>query len=264
MVRFEQLTRQTKIPKADYVFSESADLEELLCKLTPKIAREPWLILLIDTDLAYVRRYMQDAEIVPKFVTCTFYLPPDKMEVLSEQFPNINVHRESIWDLYLGIVHSLNHLVHTNAYSYLYKCIGPNLEELTVALNQLDNECDTDTITLQDVKRNYLLTKRVYASQVLETFYGKKPDRWKLYQAYVEELGIRVAYYAMRKQVVSLLKAKNEYLCNRETKNKLVNSIDAPFICFAYSAFMKYESAYQLPAIMHLMDNRSTSGPMNW
>ncbi len=255
MVRFEQLTHQTKIPAADYVFSDSVSFLEILDRLTPKLEKEQWNIVLVDPELSFILNYMDNTSIVPSYVDCVMYLPKDKMDAVFEQHPELTVHKESNWDLYLKMVHGMSVIVHTDAYTYLYRSAGPSLDDLKIALDKLSSESETGEITLADVKRSFVAVKRIYASDVFQAFYTRRKDRWTLYKKYVDELGIRIAYYAMRKFVTRLLNEKYKYLQNQDVKERLVSEIDAPFICKVYALFMCYESYHLLPAIMYQIDN---------
>ncbi len=236
------------------MFSDAESFLEILDRLTPKIEGDQWLINFVDPELSFLSQYMQDTKIIPDYISCVLYVPHDKLDALAEQYPELRVQKESNWSLYLKLVSGLQHVMLSNAYSYLYRCIGPGLDDLKAALVKLDSECEGDIITLSAVKKAFPVAKRVYASEVFRAFYNHDPARWKLYRQYTEDLGPRISYYAMRKVVVELLKAKQLYLQNKDTKNRLVTEIDAPYACKAYVLFVYNESVYQLPAIMHMLE----------
>lgn len=256
MVRFERLDRKTKFIEADYIFDKEESFIELVPKLTPKITGD-WILCIVDPSVSFLRTYVAESSFVPDFVQCVLYVPSNKLDAVAEVCPDAEVKEVSMWDAFVELVRTLKHPMSTGAYRYLYKAIGPNYDELKVALHTLDSECENETITLIDVRRKFTYTKRVYAQQVLDAFLKQNDSRWQLYATYERDLGIQIAYYALRKQVVKLLRDKKSYLSNVDVKNPMVHTIDASAICYVYTLFMNSVSPYQLPAILHRIDDRS-------
>lgn len=258
MVRFEQLARNPKFKDADYVFDDEDTCLQMMDRLTPKIG-SAWIIYLVDPSLAFVRAHIADAKTIPDFVDCVVYVHASKMDSVFEMCPWAKLETLSMWDQFKQLVAELDHPMNKNAYSYLYNSIGPNYDELKEALEQLDTECEEDTITLAQVKKSYLYTKRIYARDVLEAFVGKRSNRWNTYSKYVKELGLEIAYYALRKQITTALIEKCKYLNNEQTKNKLALGVDAATLSYMYFVFNNSSSFYELPGLMYKIDNRTKS-----
>ena len=247
---------KTKFPEADYILDNSEDILDLVKVLTPKFEGN-WEILLVDPKITLIKQLV-DTDIIPDYINCLAYINNTKMEKLVMDYPKLVPVQKSIKELYKEMVGRLKHLIDTNAMYELYNAIGPNLGELQDALLKLDNECEGNTITLKQVRASFNCTRRYYASDVMLAFFRGDRYRWYKLDKLVKDLGDSYAYNALYKYATTLLKEKNKYLHNEDTKLHAVENVDSMLICYTYSLFANSHNYNNLYGIMLAIENRST------
>lgn len=255
MIKLAALNKQSKLPEADYVLDKSEKLLSLLEVLTPKF-KGNWDILLIDPKIKEAKDLI-DVDTVPDYVECTLYLPQAKLDIIVMDYPKLAPKQKSNKDVFKEMISGLSHMIDKNAMWLVYNTVGSNLTALQEALDKLDKECEGTSITSKQVQSTFAVTKRVYSSDVIRAFLLKDRYRWLKLSTLVSDLGTEYAYYALYKQVRELLTQKNDYLHNEDTKNSLVQLVDAPFICYAYTLFANSSSWRNLYGVMYSIDNRN-------
>lgn len=254
MIEFVLRKPKTKLPEVDYVLDNPEDILELVKVLTPKFEGN-WSIILLDPKLVLVKDLV-DADIIPNHIDCYVYVNTAKMEKLVLDYPKFAPTKKSVKESYKELISNLKHLMDTNAMYELYNIIGPNLSELQEALYKLDAECEEGTITVKQIRKTFHQTKRVYASEVLRSFYARDRYRWNKLNTLVKDLGDSYAYNALYKQATTLLNEKKKYLHNEAIKSRLVELVDAPLICYTYVLFSNSKSYHNLYSIMYAIDHR--------
>lgn len=254
MIQLQLLQKDVKFPDGDYVFDKMEHFLPLLDVLTPKFSGR-WSIVLVDIKLREVKQIV-DSIMLPDYIDLTIMLSKAKLDAVTLDYPNLAPKAQSVKDTYLGMITNLKHLIDKKAMWNLYKAIGPHVGLLQEALDKLDAECAGTTITDKQVRQTYLVQHRVYASDVLIAFLRKDRYRWNKYTTLVNDLGEDYAYNALYKQARTLLLDKQKYLTNNDTKNRAVEDVDAPLICYTYVLFANSRSSKNLQGIMHCLDNR--------
>lgn len=247
---------KTKLPEADYVLDNSEDILVLVKVLTPKFDGN-WNILLIDPKITLVKKIV-DENIIPDYINCSAYINNAKMEKLIMDYPKLTPKQKSVKESYKELVGNLKHLMDTKAMYELYNAIGPNLGELQEALTKLDTECQGDMITVKQVRAAFNCVRRVYASEVMLAFFSRDKYRWYKLEKLVKDLGDAYAYNSLYKFTSNLLKEKNKYLHNEDTKLRAVENVDGMLCCYAYALFANSHSYHNLYGIMLALDNRSS------
>lgn len=256
MINFIELTRKTRFVSSDYTFEKADNMLELLPSLTPKFDGN-WVITLVDPNMKIVFDLV-DNDILPSFVDCYVYMNQSKLERIFLKYPKLIAKKQKPWDTYMLMLADLNHAIEHSASKYLYKALNGDIDRLKEALEKLDANCEGEMITLQEVRVDYVkVRKAVYASEVVRAFFLKERNRWSLYESLVKDLGQSFAYYSIRKQVFGWLKDKGDYLSNKETDNRSIEYVDAPFISYVYTLFVNSNSAQELPALMYEWEHRS-------
>lgn len=247
--------RKSTVPEADYVLDKLEKFLSLLEVLTPKFFGN-WEIVLVEPKISEVKDLI-DENTVPDYVNCHVMVSQAKLENIVMDYPKLNPKQKSVKELYKEMITQLTHLIDKNAMWILFDALNGDLDKLQESLIQLDNECEGTTITAKQVKTSFTYSKRVYASEVLIAFLTRNRYRWYKYNALVKELGEEIAYYALYKQVRLLLQDKDKYLHNYDVKNRMIDKIDAPFICYVYVLFANSTSWHNLYALLLSIDNRS-------
>lgn len=254
MVTLHVYKRKTRFPQYDYMFTKTEDFTSLLEVLTPKF-QGTWSIILLDPDIKGAKPLLEDGA-VPTFVECSIYMPQNKLDVLSLAKPKEEQVNDSSWDTYMRLIGDTDVDVDISAAKLLFKVCGPDIETLEQALQLLQKYCD-NTITVQDVKKHFVSTSRIYARDVLIAFMTRDRHRWYKYQEFEKELGPSYAYNAMYKSIKSMLLAKAQYLKDLEATARYLAKIDAMSIDYAYMLFATSTCYQQLPAILYKLDNRT-------
>lgn len=256
MVKLLQYSRKTKIPDGDFVLDKVDKLFDIVGNLTPKFEGN-WVFVLIDPKIKFAKELIENTAL-PDWVDFYVLLPLKKLENVVLDYPQLQPKTRTKKEEFDDILSGLNHILAEDAKKYLLASVGYNIDELRDVLTKLDTECTSDRITLKQVKGSVQYTRRVYASNVMDAFLKGEPNRWKLYETLVHDLGDNYAYNACYKYIRTLLSEKQDYLNNLDVKNYAVKTIDAPSICFAYTLFVNTRNAKDLYTILYCIENRSS------
>ena len=258
MIHFIEKKQGTKIPKHDYLLEKEDALEKLVDVLTPKF-EGTWSIGLFDPPIKFVNNLV-DSNWECSYVDLYLYLSSNQLDSILLKHPKLVPKKQSAKEAFMTVVAELKSNLAHDASKYLYKAFEGKVEEMAETLKQLDESCTTGLITLDDVKSVCSVIKRpLYASEVYRAFMCKSRDRWRLLSTLVHELGESYAYYALRKQSLSWLRDKADYLQNEDTKNRNINDVDASYISYAYVCFINSNSPSDLYCVMYDIDNRNVS-----
>ena len=255
MIKLEYLKKGVKLPKVDYVLDKPEKLSDLISNLTPKF-QGTWEIILLDPKITQVNEILE-LDDVPKWIDGYIYVNNAKMEQILLDFPKYQPKEVSVRDAYKSMIADLKHGIDVKAADYLFEAVGRRVEDLQDALIKLDNECEQQNITLKQVQGSFQHTKRVYASEVLEAFMTHDRYRWYKFDKLTHDLGDKITYYALKKQIRLLLQNKNKYLHNEDVKSRIVEKVDAPFICYVYVLFANSNNYLDLRGILCAIENRS-------
>ena len=254
MVNLHVYKRKLRFPQYDYMFTKVEDFRTLLDVLTPKFQGN-WSIILLDPDIKETKPLLEEG-VVPDFVECLIYMPQNKLDIISLSKPKEEQVKESPWDTYLRLIGEMDVNVDIHAARLLFKLCGPYVETLEQSLKLLQEYC-SDNITVQDIKKHFVSTSRIYARDVLIAFMTHDRHRWSKYYEFEKELGSAYAYNTLYKSVKTMLLAKAQYLQDLEVTHRYLQQVDAMSIDYAYMLFAMSTSHQQLPAILYKLDNRS-------
>ena len=244
MIKITAMSKDIKINNADYVFDKTDNMMKVLPYLYRKITGD-WYIALLEPKLDTIRTLL-DTDIIPEYVMLELFVEQGQLDQLMLERPSMAVKKVTTWQKYLDLIASSNLIVEPRAVSEIYRRVGPNIKGLETALEELGNKVNNGEINIKHVRLYIQDNSRVYTSQVVRAFLTNDPRAWDYFYINEMELGTEIAFYATRKYLRKLLKEKNEYLLNRETKDRAVETIDAFSIMRAYSLFETASSYKQL------------------
>ena len=256
MVRLLEYNKHVNLPTSDYILESCEILPTMFRILTPKFDGN-WLIVIVDPKIVEVKSLLS-METFPAHIDIQIYLGRKKLNQILLEYPTYAEKEISAYDRYKELISTMQHPLDKRAMSYVYNAIGHNLDDLKSALEMLDKNCKHETITLNDVQKEFSYTKRVYTNQVLLDFLTKSKSRYTHYETWLNELGYRYAYYSMYKQVTLLLKDKDKYLHNEDTRNYTASKADGVSVAILYILFANSNSPYQLDSIMFQFENMTT------
>lgn len=241
----------------DYVLDKEDKFESLIPYLYPKLKGE-WRIELVQPKIGYVRTLL-DTNMVPEFVNLDIVIPKDILENLQAERPKLAIETKTVWELFKEYLANTNLYIEPKVDSMIYNRVNHTEAALTEAVDNLYNKCkDKGSITLRDVKDNILEKQVFYANQVFKSFILLDKNRWKMYNIFEQDLGIRMAFYTLRKYIGKLLNDKEAYLENKDYKDRNVKDIDAYSIAYAHKLFQEAHSYLQLPIILCMIEERQT------
>jgi hypothetical protein len=255
MITLVSTSNKPKIPDADYVLDKVDKFFDIISVLTPKFEGK-WLIVLLDPKIKFIKELL-DTHSVPDWVDVQIFIANKKIEEVCLEFPEVQPSKKSKRDLFDELLAGLHNVVDPKAIKALYNAFVANPNETESTLKRLDKDCKSGSIPLKQIQSNFIVNKRVYASEVINAFLMNDPNRWSKYNFMVKEIGQEIAYYAMYNYVKKLLIAKRDYLMNKDTDVFIVNRVDAPVICFAYTLFANSSNYNQLRVILYALENRS-------
>lgn len=252
MVKYLVNSRDVRIYDVDYLLEDSEKFLKLIPYLKKKIEGE-WRIAILEPDIQFVRK-VEDENLVPDFVTLELYLDKSVAERLITERPKLFVEKKTPYEKYLDTIGELKVLIESKAATDLYRRVGVNKEKLSEYLVHLASTVD-GIIKVSDVRREVPDERKVYSSDVINSFIMHDRYRWKKYETLVSELGTSYAYYSMRKYTERLIAEKNRYLLNEETELRNIDKLNAPGICLAYMIFHTTKVS-ELDLCMYLLDNK--------
>ena len=254
MVKLVSSGNKAKVPAGDYVLDKPDIFEDIVNNLTPKF-EGVWDIVLIDPKIAQVKNLLEVTR-VPEWVNVIAFVNDKKINEICMEFPDLQPKKKTRKEAFDEFIAGLNHLVDKKTSSVLFSAYLENPSETEEVIKRLDKECESVAIPLSAVQANVVVSRRVYASEVVDAFLMLDKNRWKKFETLQREIGLEISYYAMYKYVKKLLSEKNKYLHNQNVKTYSVKKLDAPLICYAYTLFVNSHEYKQLPVILYALEHR--------
>lgn len=252
MVEVRQYRKDMSYKGYDSVYEGSEDFEAVLPFMLPRIEGE-WNILILEPKMDFVRVCL-DAGIVPNYITLTLAVEPSQLEQLYMERPKLTEQDKSPWQIYLGLIAHFPNGMEDKAMRELYYRVGPSEDKLAEALEQLK---DVQYVTVKEIDKRWTPVERVYASQVVRTFLtGKRSVAWTQLRILESEIGMTVAFYAMRKAVRRLFNSKAKYLRNQQVKERYISQVSIYDITRLYWLFEEATDPYQLYPILQMFERR--------
>lgn len=254
MLRLLRLSKGTVFPESDYLLDKTDGVLDLIHVLTPALNGR-WLFCLVDPSIVFVDEITQ-MNVIPDWVDINLYAKGKKYDALATRFPGLSGQERTVRDDFEDLCASLHHPIDKSAMKQLFEAYRQSKEEVASAIQLLDKEVETPTISQKQIQQKISFTKRVYASSVLDAFLKGYGNRWDLYRVLCKEIGMEIAYYAMYKYARELLQNKNSYLNNQDVNKFIVRSVSAPILCYVYALFSQSNNYRQLPVILSAIENR--------
>lgn len=253
MISLLEYTKTTKFPHYDYYLEEITDMIELLPNLMPKFEGQ-WVFVFVNPKIVDVKHLLGLSQF-PEHIDVYIYLQLNKLNPILDEYPQYKPEHKTPYELYKEFLGTLHHPVDKRAVSYIYQAAQRNLDQIIDVLTKIDAECQTETISIHTVQKEFSYTRHIYTNQVLRELVYHSPQFHKHYNMWLNELGMSYAYNSMYKQVKQLLKDKHKYLTGKDVKNTAISKIDGVSISTLYSLFVNSTSYKQLESILYLYWN---------
>lgn len=242
------------LPSADLCLEDVSILCKLMVNFTPKIDGR-WDILIVNPTIKECKGLLDNKQI-PEWLDITIYLQAKKLEQVCLEFPEYQPRNVPFREQAKELLANVSHLIDKKAFNILVDAFRGNLPDLQKTLFELDENCTGPRISVKDVQAKVNYVRPTYASDVINSFLLQEKQRWTLLNKLVQTLGDSYAYNALYKYVKTLLYEKAKYLNNQDVDLRVVNRIDAPSICYAYTIFSTSTNYQQLYGIFQAIDNR--------
>lgn len=254
MITLRQYSKDFDFSPYDYVFEDTQKFAATLPYLTTRLEGR-WHLLLLTPKLPDVRTYL-DVPLVPSHVDLVIALEPEQLEQVYLERPHLVEKAKSNWDVYLDLLKDFPVPMDKKAARELYYRVGPKEAELRGALRLLE---DYNYISVKVINQHFAPTNRVFANQVVRAFLQRRfKYAWRLLASLEAELGTRVAFYAMRKNIRRVFQEKCKYMRNEETKDRVVEVVGGYDIITLYWLFETAQNPEQLYPILLLFERRLT------
>lgn len=252
MVEVRQYRKGMSYKGYDNVYEDSKEFESVLPYMMPRIEGE-WSILILEPKMDFVRACL-DTGIIPSYISLTLAVEPSQLEQLYMERPKLTEQEKSPWQVYLGLLAHFPNAMEDKAMRELYYRVGPSEDKLAEALEQLK---EVPFVTVKEIDKRWTPVERVYASQVVRTFLtGKRSVAWTQLRILEGEIGMRVAFYAMRKAVRKLFNSKAKYLRNQPVKERFISQVSIYDITLLYWLFEEATDPNQLYPILQMFERR--------
>lgn len=252
MVNYLVYTRDTRIRDVDYLLEDGDKFLKLLPYMRKKISGD-WSVAILEPDIKFVRK-IADMEDMPEYINLSLYMEKAVSEQIMSEKPRLLVKEKTAYEKYQDMIGEMKVLIDPKAAQALYRRVSTSKDKLPEYLQRLSSICE-NKITVADVVREVPDERRLYASDVINSFLLKTRWRWSQYNKLVSELGRDYAYFAMRKYVSRLLLDKNKFLNNEDTEIRLIDKLDSLSINLAFVLFNTTKPE-ELDTCMYLLDNK--------
>lgn len=251
-MRIIKYTKETTLPKADYIFEKISDFKKIAPYIKEKIEGE-WLIILLKFN------YKQIEEVIsmdiPECANLHFYVTEDIKDKLSLKYPDAVEKDRSKFDIYLDYIDSINLSTDDKVIRELYTRNRGNLEEIKICVNRLKElEKEHGFIDMSILDKVIEKDEVVYAKDVIYTYLLSNntdvPKRGSILSRYryrnkhtmrdklLDNISEEVAFYAIRKVLKSLYDEKINYLNAKECKElEVCKVLDYYTIAHAWLTF---------------------------
>lgn len=253
MVKVVPYKRDMNFRGYDEVYEDYKTFEEVLPFLKPKLDGD-WNILVLEPKLELVRACLGNG-VIPSYISLVLAVEQSQLEQLYLEQPKLQDEEQTPWQAYLALVAAFPVPMDVKAMRELYWRVGPNEDKLAEALDQL-LECHY--VNMTEINKRWAPVERVFASQVLRTFLtGRRDMAWKQLGILEANIGNRVAFYAVRKAVRHLFKAKSQYLQNQSVKEHYIDKVSVYDITLLYWLFEEATDPHQLYPIFLMFERRT-------
>lgn len=252
MVEVRQYRKDMTYTGYDSVYEDAKEFSEVLPYLMPRLEGE-WHILVLEPKLDFVRSCL-DTGLIPSYVSLTLAIEPSQLEQLYLERPKLMEQEKSPWQSYMELLAHFPNQMEDKAMRELYYRVGPSEDKLAEALEQLKS---MPYVTVKEIDKRWAPVERVYASQVVRTFLtGKRSVAWTQVRILEGEIGMTVAFYAMRKAVRRLFNSKVKYLKNQPVKESYISKVSIYDITLLYWLFEEATDPNQLYPILYMFERR--------
>lgn len=255
MWRLLKRTRSTILPKGDYLFDKVKDLEKIAPYLMPKLEGK-WKIVCVGftlKELIYVKENIN----IPEDVEALFYVTQDVVVRFSERFPQVLGKDKTNKEIYQELIKNLPKLITDSAAYSLYNKFQGNIQRIEESIVELiDASAGSPMIEAKHVDAVSIVNNNVYAKDVLYTYLlhndvtipkkghtysrykWKKPE--EMYNKLIDSIGVKYAFYAIRKQISNIVDGKIDYMKNKEC-DAITSYVDIMWLSELYGSFLLYK-----------------------
>ena len=252
MVELKQYKKDMNYKGYDKVYEDAKVFEQVLPFMKPKLEGS-WNILILEPDLEFIRTCL-DTGYIPSYIHLVIAVEPAQLQRLYLERPKLVEEDKSSWDIYMALVANFPNPIDNRALREIYYRCGPREDRLQEALNSL---LDVPYVTMHDVNKRWAPVRRVYANTVVRTLLtGSSRTMWRQLAMLESEVGTRVAFYAMRKAVRKLFKAKVNYLNNIDVKEHYIDQVSVYDLTFLYWLFEEATTPTQLYPVIFMYEGR--------
>lgn len=252
MVEIRPFKKDINYQAYNYVYEDVKTFKEVLPYMKPML-EGVWNVLLLEPDLDYVKTLV-DTGVVPSYVMLTVAVDPQQLEQLYLERPKLQKKEKTSWDVYMELIAKFPVEMDTKAMREIYWRCGPREDKLAEALDQL---IDLPYVNMEEVNKRFAPVNRIYARNVVKKFLTENYRMaWSQVRQLEDEIGLTMAFYAMRKATRKLFRAKAKWLRNEQVDVYGIEDIPYDNLVRLYWLFETAASPHQLYIILKLYEGR--------
>ena len=248
------LGKDTKLLPADYYFTKYKEYLDIKPYLVPKI-KGVWQLCLVDLKVSEIESIIDEK--LSDAYSLLVYLPANSLDSFVQNHPELAARKETFKEAITNYIATYKHEVKPDVIPEMIKRLGHKSKLIIQFLDVMQFRLEEDEpLTIKHVRKWVPKQSPIYASNVAEAFLLKRKSRWWLVEKYEQEVGPRIAYYAVRKYIRKLFEDKCCYLRNEEIKNFLASKVDTYSIIAFYYCFTLYDKPSQLWLVLDCFEKR--------
>lgn len=246
MIDLKKKERDMSLYSYDYVFEKVDKFYSRMPFFLPKLEGD-WKVALVEPKFNDLSDIM-DSSCIPDYLYLTIIVDEKILEQVYLTHPELVKAEKTNWEKYKDLLTTAPFSMDDKVMRELYYRAGPREKDLREALNTLSVY---PVVTMPVLNKHFIKVNRVFASNVVQKFLlGWHKQAWKMLAVLEQEVGSRIAFYAMRKYIRTVYEEKTKYLRNEETKEWIVTKVDGYTIIRMYTLFEQAASPEQLYPIL--------------
>lgn len=246
MIDLKKKERDMSLYSYDYVFEKVDKFYSRLPFFLPKLEGD-WKVALVEPKFNDLSDIL-DSSLIPDYLYLTIIVDEKILEQVYLTHPKLVNAEKTNWEKYKDLLAESTFSMDDKVMRELYYRAGPREKDLREALNLLSVY---PVVTMTILNKHFIKVNRVFARNVVQKFLlGWHKQAWKMLTVLEQEVGSRIAFYAMRKYIRTVYEEKTKYLKNEETKEWIVTKVDGYTIIRMYTLFEQAANPEQLYPIL--------------
>jgi hypothetical protein len=246
-----KLTTKTLPKGLHYILDDTQEYISLQHYLLQRLDGKEWQLGWVHPSFDDVRKAIT-SNTLSSFATHYIKSDAATIEQLQINFPYLCDDTVSDWEHFTQIIYSIGIFIKDKTLRDLYY----RTRDYDAFVSKLSEISPTPAEITTDILDKILPNKRrVFTKQVLRLLLLQSPYATKKANELISELGLPIAYYALRKRCTEMFTEKVKFFRNEPNNAPHINAIS---LIKAFYLFQQSSSPYQLPVIIDALLKKGT------